>query len=149
MHESLGIADRKFYQIITELWTLSEDRNSVLLNIIFRGGYHACLQLFYYFSDKVENLLTVWQLEGFFMNADTTGYEKLSPMMAARAPNLRWKIETAKALLKLLIHLHDRDIAQEKLTINDVYIKPSSFVSNVCIAHTRFVCYNFYPFQSS
>ena len=67
------------------------------------------------------------------MNADPTGHEKLSPMMAARATNLRWKIETAKALLKLLIHLHDRDIAQEKLTINDVYIKPSSFVSKYSV----------------
>ena len=32
----------KFYQIITELWPLIEVRNSILLNIIFRGGV-SCL----------------------------------------------------------------------------------------------------------
>ena len=63
------------------------------------------------------------------MNANPPGHEPLLTMMAKRTPNLLWRIETAKALLKLLIHLHDREIAQENLKISDVFIKTSSFVS--------------------
>ena len=63
------------------------------------------------------------------MNTTPKGYQPLSSMLEKRVLSLRRSVEAGKSLLKLLIHLHDREIAQENLTINDVYIKLSLLVS--------------------
>ena len=72
------------------------------------------------------------------MNATPTGYKPLVTVLEASTQGLRWRVETGKAILKCLKFLHERDTAQENLSINDVFIKPLSFVSNIIL----YVCFH-------
>ena len=75
-------------------------------------------------AEEIEDIFNVWQQPD-ICNIPRKGYTSVVSVLEGRKLRLRESVLIAKGSLESLFKLHELDIVQKDLSLNDIYIRVS------------------------